>query len=164
MNVDPAAGYTLAPVVSSGPNKGFWYVASAGYYMDRVSGLNPQVAGNGTAFQLPEGSQATECRAGMGLQPADPVNVYFHRFNSLCKGVDMSAFIVAAWGHEGFGANGGTGHESLAHSLASQRDSDPRALVEDAFAMDEATLHAIIQGAVWGLNSTLSNKSRRVAQ
>lgn len=160
MIINPRAGYTLAPQVTSGPNKGYWYVASAAYYMDRVSGLNPQIAGNGTPFQLPEGAQATACRSAMSLGVGAPVNVYNYSFNGQCKGVDVNAFLTAAWGHEGFGANGGTGHESLAHSLAAQRDFDPYALVEDAFYLnDEATLRAIVEGSVWGLNQELSNRA-----
>jgi hypothetical protein len=158
LQVDPQAGYSIGQV-TSGPNTGLWYVTDVRYYMERVSGMNPQVTANGSAFQLPEGSQANECRTNMGLGPSDPVHVYYHTFNSRCKGVDMGAVIQAIWGHEGFGANGGTGHESRAHALASQVQYDPHALIEDTFDPVEADLRTKILNAVWDLNVRLSGSN-----
>ncbi len=146
---NPMDGYTLAEV-PTGPNKGRWYVQSAQYRIDRASNLNPHWLPGGPASPL-AGSQASECvTAGM----TSPVSVNLHAFNEVCKGVDMDPFIAGAWGHEGYGAFGGQGHQGLAEAAAAQTDGDPLYKIEwwtgatEAYLRDQV-LNGVDAASVW---------------
>lgn len=72
-----------------------------------------------------------------------------HVRNTSCSpdGVDIPDMIQAVYAHEGFGRNGGTGHESLAQAEASQPGNDPYLFAEPLVADDSLTLRqAVVQG------------------
>lgn len=52
----------------------------------------------------------------------------------------MAVWVNAWYGHEGFGYNGGQGHESLGRAAAAEPQNDPRAAIEYLVRADSAKL------------------------
>lgn len=123
---DPARrGYTLAQVPPGGPNAGYWYVQSMSLHMHRRGRLNPFVMQD-AAMDLPLGATLVkECKKYLG----GGTTINFYRFN-LCKSKDVDDFLAGVRAHEGFGRNGGTGHEGLAQAAAALAENDPYKFVE----------------------------------
>lgn len=141
------AGFT-AQRIPSGPNRGYWFVASARYEMKRVGNVNPAILANSWRTHALPGSVPKKCRQGLGFGPKDSVFANFHRYNLECQNLDMEGFVAAVWGHEGFGHGGGAGHESLARAAASQTGNDPHKAVDalvtaDSVRLDERVLAAV---------------------
>lgn len=146
----PDSGYTLTPV-PGGPNAGRWYVSAASYRIDRASNLNPHWLASGQAFPL-TGPQVADC-VHAGLHP--PIRVNLYTFNEVCKGQDVDRLIAGAWGHEGFGAFGGKGHQGLAEAAAAQTSGDPLYAIEWLTAATKPDLRTQVLNLVDATSQTI---------
>jgi hypothetical protein len=156
VRVNPTAGFSLAQVTDGGFNDGIWYVASAAYRMDRTSYMNPQLTDSGTAYEVTDRHDVSNCQRAMGLNKNDPVWVNFYTYNEVCRGVSMSAFHTAIWRHEGFGWSGKQGHESRARQGALMPENDPHVAIEAVVAADSAFLAARVGSMVDAVDVRLS--------
>ena len=135
----PYAGFTIR-AATSGPNTGLWFVDTAFYRSERVSSMNPEIRANGPTYQLPEGTQAQECRNRMRLPAGAPVFVNQYSFNETCKRVGLSQMFNGIWDHEGFGSRNGNGHEAQGRIAARDLNNDPYRGIEAATARSDADL------------------------
>jgi hypothetical protein len=117
--------YTVARI-PSGPNKGFWYVAAASWNMKRIGNINPAVLPKSQRTHLLPKKTPKQCRQALGFATNSAVSANFNQFNDKCKGISMTDFVNAVWGHEGFGYNGGKGHQSLGETAAAEPQNAPR--------------------------------------
>jgi hypothetical protein len=151
-------GYTGAQV-ASGPNKGYWYVAAATYNMKRIGNLNPAVfASSARTHPLPK-NVPKQCRQALGFAAKDAVFANFNQYNDKCKAISMTFFIDALWGHEGFGYNGGQGHESLARTAAAEPQNDPYTAIETLVFSDSASLESVVHSKVVPIAVDITQRS-----
>jgi hypothetical protein len=158
LDLQPTAGYTISSV-PSGPNRGRWYVTSASFHMARASNLNPAVLSGARTHRVRDSNHEQRCRAGMGLPAGSQVNANFYTFNKLCMGIDVDAIVAGLWGHEGFGYNGGTGHEGLAWAAAALPYGNPY-VIEQHTASSEVVLRTDIRNVVTGVSTAIEDASR----
>lgn len=91
-----SGGYTLTQ--GSGPNVGIWYVSGASFFVKSTSQLHP---GMGTAYQLTNTQQETQCNSALGRPSGSPVTISFLAFNGTCQNVSgWGEFVDALWAHE----------------------------------------------------------------
>ena len=156
----PDSGFT-ARQIASGPNRGYWYVATARYDMRRVGNVNPgALAGSPRTHPLPA-TIPKACRQNLGFGPhANPVIANFNRYNNACQGINMTAFVDAVLGHEGLGYNGGQGHESIARAAAAEPQNDPFAAIERLVRADSAGLALEANRRVTDIANDITQRAR----
>jgi hypothetical protein len=71
----------------------------------------------------------------------------------------MTAFVDAVWGHEGFGYNGGQGHESLARTAAAEPQNDPYTAIEPLVFADSASLESVVASKVVPIAVDITQRS-----
>lgn len=157
LDLNPNAGYTVA-AVPGGPNGGRWYVTGASFHMARASNLNPSILPSAAKHRMRDTLQVRLCRTGMGLGPRDPVFANFYTFNKDCMGFPIDSLIDGAWGHEGHGFNGGSGHESLAWGAAALPENNPY-VIEQYTGSSEPDLRRVIRIVVDGASGGIENRS-----
>ncbi len=139
---------SIAARVDSGPNRGYWYVESSHWRMDRIGAINPAILSTSSRIHPLPGDTPKSCKKKLGFGANDPAAANFFEYNDKCKGLDMDAFVAAVWGHEGFGYNGGRGHESLARDAAAKPGRDPYKAVERLVTADSIGLMALVRSNV----------------
>ncbi|HJS47628.1 MAG TPA: hypothetical protein VJ773_06555 [Gemmatimonadales bacterium] len=143
--LEPDSGFNAA-MISSGPNQGYWYVATIRSQMKRVANVNPGLlATSPRQHPVPTVLLTKACKRGLGVKPnATAAVANMNQFNQFCgpMGTDMSIFVPAIWGHEGFGYGGGSGHETLARQAAGEQQNDPYSAIEQFVRADSSTLAA----------------------
>jgi hypothetical protein len=112
--------------------------------MKRIGNINPaMLASSPHTHALPK-KTPKHCRQALGF----PINATpfanFNQYNDKCQGISMTAFVDAVWGHEGFGHNGGQGHESLARTAAAEPQNDPYTAIEPLVFPDSASLENVV--------------------
>jgi hypothetical protein len=158
LDLQPNAGYTVA-AVPTGPNRGRWYVTSASFRMSRASNLNRRFLPGAQKHHISDSLHAHLCRIGMGLAPHAQVRANFYTFNKECMGIDVDAIIAGAWGHEGHGYNGGTGHEALAWAAAALPAHNPYD-IERYTESTEANLRNLVRTGVLAASGLIEAASR----
>lgn len=148
----PGFGFT-ADTVASGPNKGYWYVATSKYAMHRHAKLNPAIYDT-SHWTHPVANPTNQCRNALGFGPKAAVSANWNRYSNKCKGINTPGFVSAVLGHEGFGYGGGVGHEGLARATAGDGAHDPHRAIDPLVYPDAATL----DGAVTVLLSPIANE------
>src|SRR5207247_2386436 len=128
--------------VPSGPNRGYSYVDTATYNMKRVGNVDPAILPTSLRLHQLSGKTGKNCAPGLGFGSKDTVRANFNRFNAVCQGINMTVYVDAAYGHEGFGYAGGKGHESLARAAAAEPKNDPYAAIERLVFVDSTALKA----------------------
>ncbi len=141
--IEPDAGFTVVRI-SSGPNRGYWYVNNIRFNMRRVGNVNPGLLVTSPRKHLVPSSDLTrECKRSFGLsQKATVAFANMNQHNQFCAldGADMTVWIPAARGHEGRGYNGGVGHQTLAEAAAGEPQNDPYAAIEPLVKTDSSLL------------------------
>jgi len=114
----PTDGFEIQPV-SSGPNKGVIYVASANLSIKRKSAINPGRFATADKIEL----------AGWNRGKCSLERANWYEFNR-CMGVDVDDLLAGLLAHEGMGRNGGYGHTSAAKYYAEKAENDPFILLD----------------------------------
>ncbi|MEW5927755.1 MAG: hypothetical protein AB1941_09735 [Gemmatimonadota bacterium] len=141
---DPSKrGYTLIQVPPGGPNSGYWYVQSMSLHMHRRGRLNPFITQAATMNLPLDAALVRECKKHLG----GGTTINFYRFN-LCKGKNVEDFLAGIRAHEGFGRNGGTGHEGLAQAAATLAENDPYKFSEHRVRSTREALDFVIRDNV----------------
>lgn len=143
LRVSTDSGFRVKKV-ADGPNEGYWFVDTTLYRMRRTGNAQATFRRNfaGT-HPVPPANITSKCKKALGLK--GNVQVAFanvHIFNTDCSpnGPDMGAMVAGILGHEGFGANGGDGHEGLARIEGGYPHNDPHAAIEAIVSADSAAL------------------------
>ena len=127
-----------------GPEKGYWYVSSIRYNMKRVGNVHPgMLVTSPRKHPVPTAALTKDCKRSLGLSPkATSGDANMNQFNQFCGplGIDMTVFVPAIWGHEGFGYNGGVGHETLGQQAAGEPQNDPYKAIQRLTAPDSQSL------------------------
>lgn len=71
----------------------------------------------------------------------------------------MVAFVDAIYGHEGFGYNGGQGHESLAQAAAAESQNDPYAGIERLVYTDATSLGHEVDLTVYEISQDITQRA-----
>jgi hypothetical protein len=100
-----------------------------------------------------------QCRQGLGFVPKDAVFANWNRYNDKCKSINMTTAVDAIYGHEGMGAHGGQGHESLARGVASDGSHDPYAAIEKLVFPDSASLESVVHSIVVPIAVEITDRS-----
>jgi hypothetical protein len=155
----PGEGNTVARI-ESGPNKGYWYVQSATYHMKRVGNVNPGILPTSArTHQLPA-NVPKKCRQGLGFGPKDIVVANFNRYNDKCQRINMTLFVDAVYGHEGFGYGGGQGHESLARTAAAEPKNDPYLAIETLVSTESTAMKDEADRRIARIGQDILNRSK----
>lgn len=141
------AGYTSARILS-GPNKEYWYVVAQTWNMKRIGNVNPAILPGSPRTHPLRKKVKKACRQALGFGPNVAVFANFYEYNDKCANISMSVFVDAVWGHEGFGYNGGQGHESLARTAAAEPQNDPYTAIEALVYADSASLESVVRSKV----------------
>jgi hypothetical protein len=105
------------------------------------------------------------CKQGLGLKPtATSASANMYQANQYCgepaaPGTDMAVFVAAVWGHEGFGYNGGVGHETLGRAAASEPQNDPYKAIERFVYTDSVALANEVERVVVQINDDITLKA-----
>lgn len=142
-NLEPDSGYS-ATRVATGPNAGYWYVSNIRYHMKRVANVHPgMLITSPRKHPVPPAALTRACKKGLGVKNnATAADANMNQFNQFCGplGTDMTIFVPAIWGHEGFGYNGGVGHETLGQQAAGEPQNDPYKAIEPLVRGDSSRL------------------------
>jgi hypothetical protein len=164
--LQPGAGYTSA-MIPSGPNKGYWYVFSILYDMKRVGNVHPgMLVTSPRKHPVPSSALTRDCKRGLGVpQKATAADANMNQFNQFCApanflGTDMTIFVPAIMGHEGFGYNGGVGHETLGRQAASEPQNDPYKAIENLVFPDPIALADEVNVRVRPIGEDITLKAR----
>lgn len=115
-------GYTVEQV-ANGPNKGFWYIKTCSFAVDRETLINKFVKPGATGYP-------------------DPPGVGWHEYNEN-HDVDADAFLQGVKNHEAYGTSGNRkGHQALIEDEEAKPGMDVKAKVEDNVDGDTSSLHA----------------------
>ncbi|MGH7586198.1 MAG: hypothetical protein ACREMH_08125 [Gemmatimonadales bacterium] len=162
----PDSGFSTARI-TSGMNKGYWYVAATRYDMRRVANVHPgMLATSPRKHPVPGALLTKACKKALGVKPtAAAANANMNQMNQYCAvpglpGTDMTIFIPAIWGHEGFGYQGGVGHETLGQAAAGEPPNDPYSAIEYLVHPDSATLVMDVLGRVRQIADDITRKAR----
>lgn len=165
-HLEPGAGYTPA-MFPSGPNNGYWYVQSIRYDMRRVANVHPgMLVTSPRTHPVPVEVLTKKCKQGLGLHPKATTGfANMNQFNQFCAptnalGTDMTVFVPAIWGHEGFGYNGGIGHETLGRQAAGEPQNNPYKAIENLTAPDSISLAETVNQRVAAIADDISIKAR----
>ncbi len=136
--------YTLATIRDpGGPFDGFVYVDTAPLTIERIGILN--------YWFLPGGP------------PVAPGKPNFYDYNR-SKGADVTGFLAAAGAHEGMGVTGrlATGHSGRLQAFmsVSDRDSDPRRVIEPKFGRTRSALRDDVDRELASLATQLFTATR----
>jgi len=128
-----SGGYTTTSVQGNGPNGGVHYVTSADFQSSRASNLHPNLKG-GQTWQLSPSQQA-QCNGAQALT--------WLAANACLGNSVASAWLAAAWEHEGFGYSG-DGHQAHMQAAAATLGNDPEAQLEPLVGQDAQELAMLI--------------------
>ncbi|HSF30847.1 MAG TPA: hypothetical protein VLK82_10305, partial [Candidatus Tectomicrobia bacterium] len=161
-NLEPDSGFTVARV-ASGPNRSYWYVSSIQYRMKRVGNVHPgMLVTSLRKHPVPPAALTTACKKGIGVKHnATAADANMNQFNQFCGplGTDMTIFVPAIWGHEGFGYNGGVGHETLGQQAAGEPQNDPYKAIESVVRADSAILASNALIMIQSIGDDITEKS-----
>lgn len=135
--------------ISGGPNDGYWWIGAIRFDMYREGNLNPAVKPLSLRVH-PVEKPSRSCWTALGFPNGNSVFANFYDYNKHCvKGKAYADLMLAGWwGHEGFGVNGGTGHESLARVGAAQPKNDAWLAADTLVRSDSLFLLQGLQGAI----------------
>lgn len=163
LQISTDSGFRAKKVVA-GPNQGYWLVDTTLYRMRRTGNAQATYRRNfaGT-HPVPPANITSKCKKALGLK--GNVQVAFanvHILNTDCSpnGPDMGAMVAGILGHEGFGANGGDGHEGLARIVAGYPQNDPHAAIEALVLADSASLHQRVVALVDDIDRRITEFAR----
>lgn len=143
--------------IPNGPNNGYWFVDSATWYMHRVGNIIPGLLPSSLRTHTLTPPVPNQCRHALGFGKNDTVFTNFNLYNDKCQGVDMGIFVAAALGHEGYGYNGGRGHQFLAEAAAAQPGNDPYAAVDSIVYTDSSGVLSLARAAVTPITVRIRN-------
>lgn len=138
-------GYT-ATRITSGPNRGYWLALNIRYDMKRFGSVHPGVLPTSSRkHPVPQKMLSKACKQGLGVKNANTALANMNQVTQYCglpasPGYDMTAYVAGIWGHEGYGINGGVGHQKLAEDAAGRPENDPYTAIEDLVFPDAAGL------------------------
>jgi len=94
-----------------------------------------------------------------------PVRRTTYQINKYCTvtnipPIPIDNFISALYGHEGFGYNGGVGHETLGQQAAGEPQNDSYTAIEKLTATDAVTLAGLIDPEVLIIGQEITLKAR----
>jgi hypothetical protein len=163
--VQPGAGYSMNSF-PTGPNTGYWYVASISYDMKRVGNVHQGMLFTSTRkHTVPTELFSKNCKKGLGLSPnASTGQANHYQINKFCTvattpPIPIDNLISGLYGHEGFGYNGGVGHETLGQQAAGEPQNDPYKAIEKLTATDSVTLAGLIDPEVLIIGQEISLKA-----
>jgi hypothetical protein len=151
-------GFTAAEV-SSGPNKGYWYIASSKYFMHRHSMINPAIYDT-SHWTHPVANPTNQCRNALGFGPKAAVTANWNRYSNKCKGVNTPGFVGAVLGHEGMGYGAsGKGHEGMGRAVAGDGVHDPHKAVDPLVYPNAGALFTAVDQVVQPLANEIDARS-----
>jgi hypothetical protein len=135
-------GYTPTEI-PSGPNQSYWLPTDIRYNMKRAGSVHPGILPTST-YKHPVAREmlSKTCKAGLGVKNGTSAVANMNQATQYCglpgfPGYDMNAFVAGVWAHEGYGSNGGVGHQKLAEDAAGLEDATGRPVNDPYMAIEE---------------------------
>ena len=135
-------GYTPTEI-PSGPNQSYWLPTDIRYNMKRAGSVHPGILSTST-YKHPVAREmlSKTCKAGLGVKNGTSAVANMNQATQYCglpgfPGYDMNAFVAGVRAHEGYGSNGGVGHQKLAEDAAGLEDAAGRPVSDPYIAIEE---------------------------
>jgi hypothetical protein len=164
-NLEPGAGYTPL-AIPTGPYQTYWIVTNIRYNMKRIANVHPGLLLTQFRKHPVTGTMLTKaCKQGLGLKPnATSASGNMYQVNLYCgepgfTGTDMDRLVLGAWGHEGRGYGGGTGHMGVAEGTAGEDQNDPYKAIETLVSTDRTALETEIDQLVRPIGDRISSST-----
>lgn len=128
----PTGGFTADSISDQGPNNGLVYVASAEYFLDRGSVINPWLLeqGPGSPVDTITKKDSKDCPSQWRTGPQDRAVVNTYTYKVECNQRSLAALHAGIHRHEGNGSGQLNGHRAQRLRFVNDEGNVPHAGVE----------------------------------